>query len=223
MVNWVGRHTTLNNMLNIANGKHRWSGRRLPEEAGITQGATRILKRRRKRHIEDKVSQAAAWARALDGPRNIKVALNYKPSVGMRLRQQGAQVANAEMALNNRGLRHEPEQGSFQLYRGTDGPHDALKVLAGRLEPHDELPDDRVKPALEVNKQGHGANTADTGSGKETTHTQGGKARPLTPKAAALGVQKDSAQQGHQATAQEPIMVLLHGRVEKEGAVPLHR
>ena len=186
MVNWVGRHTTPKVMLNITNGKHSWCGWRLPEEAGLTQGAPHILKRRRERHIEDKVSQAATWARALDGPRNIKVALNYKPSVGMRLRQQGAQVANAEMALNNRGLRHEPEQGSFQLDRCTNGPQDALKVFTRRLEPYNELSDHRVKPALEVNKQGHGADTAGTGCGKKTTHTQRRKCGPLAPKPTTL-------------------------------------
>ena len=99
----------------------------------------------------------------------------------MSLRQQGAEVAIAQMALNNRRLRHKPEQGSFQLHRGTNGLHDAFKVVTGTLEPHDELPDNRADPALEVNKQGHGANTAGTGSGKKTTHAQRRKSCPCAP------------------------------------------
>ena len=84
MVHWVGRLSTTC-ILNVTNGKQRWGCRGLPEEAALTQRAPHVLKCGSERHIEDKVSQAAPWARALDRPRDIKVALHNKPRVSVRL------------------------------------------------------------------------------------------------------------------------------------------
>ena len=84
MIHWVGRLSTAY-MLNVTNGKQSWGCRGLPEEASLTQSTSHVLKCGSERHIEDKVRQAASWARAFDRPRDIKVALHNKPSICVRL------------------------------------------------------------------------------------------------------------------------------------------
>ena len=221
-IHWVGIVLTPHIKSNIADGKDDLGGRRLPEEAGLAKGAFDLDKRGRECHIKDKVRKAAPRAGALNGPGNIKMAPNNQPSVSACFRQQGAEVPLAEVALDNGGLSHQPEQGRFQLHRCTNGLNNALQIIARCLKPYNELPDDRVQPALKVNKQGHGANAADTGGGKETTHTQGRQGCPFAPEAAALRVKEDCAQKHHEPATHELVVMLLNHRVQLQGAASLH-
>ena len=91
------------------------------------------------------------------------------------------------------------------------------------LEPDDKLPNDSVGAALQANEKRKRANAVGESGGKKTSHTKGGKARPLAPETATLRIQENGAQQGHQTATKEPVMVLLHSGVKKEGAVPFDR
>ena len=92
----------------------------------------------------------------------------------------------AQEALNDARLRKQGQQGRFQLLGSTDGVEHPLKVVAGRLQAANKLPNDSVEPTLQINKGRKGTNTRSTGGGKETSHTQGSKSGTLPAEAAAL-------------------------------------